>query len=100
MIEVNRVHKPHPKRYMKKVDCSHSLRGIVMGLIVLFIAVATLSAFYGLKEGREGEKGPSENPNTKANSLSTPSSGTNDEDTEESGPNVILDTVIYKIRKF
>ena len=49
MIEVNRVHRPHPRRYMKKLDCSHSLHGIVMGLIVLFISIATLSAFFGEK---------------------------------------------------
>ena len=96
-IEVNRVHRPHPKRYMKKLDCSHSLHGIVMGLIVLFISIATLSAFYGLKEGVEGEENSVQLPNQEENSSSTPTSSTNDGNAEEIGPNVILHTLLYNI---
>ena len=48
--EPNRVHKPHPKRYIRKIDCSHSLHGGILGLIILVIAVVTLSMFYGMKE--------------------------------------------------
>ena len=50
------MHKPHPKRYVKKIDCSHSLYGGVLGLIILIIAVVTLSMFYGMKEGGTEEE--------------------------------------------
>ena len=53
--EPNRVHKPHPKRFLKKVDCSNSLYGVLLGSMIFIINVVTLCLFYGLKE--EEEKG-------------------------------------------
>ena len=52
-MEPNRVHKPHPKRFLKKTDCSHSLYGGILGLLVLMIAVITLSLFYGWDKKEE-----------------------------------------------
>ena len=58
--EPNRVHKPHPKRFLKKVDCSSSLYGVLLGSLILIINVVSLSLFYGLKE--EDEEGEGSEP--------------------------------------
>ena len=58
--EPNRVHKPHPKRFLKKVDCSSSLYGVLLGSLIFIINVVSLSLFYGLKE--EDEEGEGSEP--------------------------------------
>ena len=54
--EPNRVHKPHPKRWKKKLDCSSSLFGALLGSLIFIIQVVTLCLFYGLKEEDEEER--------------------------------------------
>ena len=83
--EINRIHKPHPNRYMKKLDCSNSLHGSVIGLIVLFISVANLSAFYGIKESRTGDE--NKDADSKKEILQS-SRNINDESAEENISNV------------
>ena len=58
--EPNRVHKPHPKRWKKKLDCSTSLYGALLGSLIFMVNVVTLCLFYGLKE--EDEEGESSEP--------------------------------------
>ena len=58
--EPNRVHKPHPKRWKKKLDCSSSLYGALLGSLIFMVNVVTLCLFYGLKE--EDEEGESSEP--------------------------------------
>ena len=58
--EPNRVHKPHPNRFLKKVDCSSSLYGVLLGSLIFIINVVSLSLFYGLKE--EDDEGESSEP--------------------------------------
>ena len=75
--EVNRIHKPHPNQCMKKIDCSNSLHGSIIGLIVLFISVVNLSAFYGIKESAEGDEKTEVELREKSDSSSNHVQGTN-----------------------
>ena len=76
---------------MKKLDCSHSLHGSVMGLIVLCISIATLAAFYGIKEDEEGEEHNTEDQNGE-NIQSTPLPS--DQDSEDKITNVTLEWIL------
>ena len=86
--EVNRIHKPHPNQCMKKIDCSNSLHGSIIGLIVLVISVANLSAFYGIKESREVNENTKVEGNEEIMQLTTFSENTNDESEQLDGSEV------------
>ena len=80
--EPNRIHRPHPDRYIRKIDCSHSLVGGMFGLIILIIAIITLSLFYGMKdehteESRETEVLENISSESKHSGRSTHSDGIN-----------------------
>ena len=45
---LNVVRKPDPAGFLKKKDFSHSLKGIVAGLIILTLALINLTLFFGL----------------------------------------------------
>lgn len=44
----NRVRKPNIKKFLEKKDFSHSLKGIIAGLVILTIALVNLTLFFGL----------------------------------------------------
>jgi hypothetical protein len=48
MIPSNRIRKPDPVSFFKKNDFGHSFKGIVAGLVVMAIAIANLTLFFGL----------------------------------------------------
>jgi hypothetical protein len=48
MIPSNRVRQVDPLAFLKNHDFSHSFKGIVAGLVVLGVAIANLSLFFGL----------------------------------------------------
>jgi len=54
-IPPNRIRKPDPIAFLKKKDFSHSLKGIMGGLVIVAIAVINLSLFFGLAEHSETE---------------------------------------------
>ena len=83
--EINRIHKPHPNQCMKKMDCSNSLHGIIIGLIVLVISVANLSAFYGIKESGEGNENTKAEGNEEILQSTTSSESSNDESEQLDG---------------
>ena len=86
--EINRIHKPHPNQCMKKIDCSNSLHGSIIGLIVLFISVVNLSAFYGIKESGEGDEKTEVEWNEETVQSTTSSETTNGESKEVDGSEV------------
>ena len=47
-LVLNVVRKPDPAGFLKKKDFSHSLKGIVAGLIILTLALINLTLFFGL----------------------------------------------------
>ena len=51
----NHTRKPNPISFLKKKDFSHSLKGIMGGLVILAIAVTNLSLFFGLAEHSQTE---------------------------------------------
>merc|ERR1719210_3134546 len=44
------VNKPHPKEFMEKLNCAHSFKGLMCGLLILIVAIMNLAVFYGLKQ--------------------------------------------------
>lgn len=42
------IHRPNPRRFVAKGDCSHSLLGFIAGLVVFAVGVINLSLFFGL----------------------------------------------------
>jgi hypothetical protein len=54
-ILTNRIRKPNPVGFLEKNDFSHSLKGIVGGMVVLAIAICNLSLFFGLYVHAETE---------------------------------------------
>jgi len=44
------VNKPHPKEFMEKLNCTHSFKGVICGLLILTVAIMNLTVFYGLKQ--------------------------------------------------
>merc|ERR1712223_565558 len=44
------VNKPRPKAFLEKLNCAHSFKGLVCGLLTLVVAILNLAIFYGLKQ--------------------------------------------------
>lgn len=86
--ETNRIHKPHPNQCMKKIDCSNSLHGSIIGSIVLVISVANLSAFYGIKESGEVDENTKVEWNEEVVQSTTSSENISDESEEVNGSEV------------
>ena len=53
--EMNRIHRPHPVRHLRKSDFTHTLKGAGVGLVVLLIAIINLVLFFDL-EGKDTHK--------------------------------------------
>ena len=73
---------------MKKMDCSNSLHGSIIGLIVLVISIANLSAFYGIKESGEDNENAIVEWNEEIVQSTASSESTNDESEEADGSEV------------
>ena len=90
-IEQNKVHKPNPKRFVKKVDCSHSFQGSMWGSIILMIAVTTLCLFFGLKTpNEEGEHDKESQVKFRENNIVDSSNDINDYKSMDANLNVRL----------
>ena len=54
-MEINKVHKPKPKKFLEKGNFSNSGKGTIAGLIILGIASVNLCLFFALEGEDEAE---------------------------------------------